>query len=223
MTSLASATNSVETAGTGVRLGRRSRAGRQQQGLPAPRLCRESGGVTPTAQMTRVTGSRRAEVQGCAPVIEGGGRLLTDFNHGDEHEEYLARPQCRSNGRGPWWHASLKDNGRLARASGVEPGRLTSPDLFHSGGGLGIQEPGSIGQGRARERAMCPAVTRFTSAPHSTGSLPQWRDWPHRESGLPRRRSFLTRCSGNARASAPYSGFLVLNIMRQQIPENHDA
>ena len=49
------------------------------------------------------------------------------FNHGDEHEDHLTRPQNRSNGRGPWWHASLKDNARLARASGVEPGRLTSP------------------------------------------------------------------------------------------------
>ena len=31
--------------------------------------------------------------------------------------------------------------------------------LFNSGGGLGIHEPRS-NQGRARERAMCPAVTR---------------------------------------------------------------
>ena len=37
--------------------------------------------------------------------------------------------------------------------------------LFISGGGLGIQEPGSMcGQGRARDRVMCPAVTRSIRA-----------------------------------------------------------
>jgi len=63
----------VKTAGTrdARALGDRSRAGRQQQGLPAPRLRRESGGVTPTAQKTQAIGVKRAEVQGSATVAKG--------------------------------------------------------------------------------------------------------------------------------------------------------
>ena len=51
--------------------GDRSRVGRQQQELPTPRLRRESGGVTPTAQKTQATGGKRAEVQGSATVAKG--------------------------------------------------------------------------------------------------------------------------------------------------------
>lgn len=45
--------------------------------LLAPRLCRESGGVAPTAQMTQTDGSKRAEVQGSAPLVEEGGMPST--------------------------------------------------------------------------------------------------------------------------------------------------
>lgn len=72
---------SVHTAGTGLLLredaGQRYRARRLQRELLAPRLRRESGGVTPTAQMTRVRGRKRAEVQGSAPRIEEGGKPST--------------------------------------------------------------------------------------------------------------------------------------------------
>lgn len=70
----------VLTAGIDPRIADRSRARRQTQGWLAPRLRRESGGVKPTAQTTRVIGGKRAEVQGSAPVIERGGRPRNDFN-----------------------------------------------------------------------------------------------------------------------------------------------
>lgn len=101
-------------------IGQRYRDGRLQRELPSPRLRRESGGVTPTAQVTQATEGRRAEVQGCAAVAEGRGKRPTHFSSGD---------------------------------------------------GLGIQQPGSFKRGtrakvqtpsgRARDRAMCPAVARF--------------------------------------------------------------
>ena len=68
----------VHTAGTKASAsGHRYREGRLQPELPSPRLCRESGGVTPTAQMTQVDGRKRAEVQGSAPLIKEGGRPFT--------------------------------------------------------------------------------------------------------------------------------------------------
>jgi hypothetical protein len=73
------ALNSVNTAGTGSNAGYRYRARRHQRELLAPRLRRESGGVTPTAQMTRVHGRKRAEVQGSALCIEWSGKLRTQF------------------------------------------------------------------------------------------------------------------------------------------------
>jgi hypothetical protein len=73
-------TNSVQTAGTGyLEAGKRSLARRLQQGLLAARLRRESAGLTATAQMRRVLGCKRAEVQGSAPSIERSGKLRTQF------------------------------------------------------------------------------------------------------------------------------------------------
>jgi hypothetical protein len=77
--------DSVQTAGTGPSLkrawfGQRSRAGRLQQELPAPRLCRESGGVTPTAQMTRVTGCSAPKYKASGPVIVKVEGLPYNFN-----------------------------------------------------------------------------------------------------------------------------------------------
>jgi hypothetical protein len=66
--------NLVQTAGTDVRIGKRSLEGRLQRELPSARLRRESGGVTPTAQMTQAVGRKRAEVQGSAPAVMWGGR-----------------------------------------------------------------------------------------------------------------------------------------------------
>lgn len=60
--------------GSGIRY----RARRHQRELLAPRLRRESGGVTPTAQKTRAIEGRRAEVQGCAAIVEGRGRRSTE-------------------------------------------------------------------------------------------------------------------------------------------------
>lgn len=40
-------------------------------------------------------------------------------------------------------------------------------------------------------RGGCSPDLILSSAPPAVGSLPQWREWPHRESGLGRRRSFL--------------------------------
>ena len=70
----------VNTAGTEPAwFGKRYRARRLQQGLLAPRLRRESAGLTATAQMRRVLGCKRAEVQGSAPSIKGSGRLPANF------------------------------------------------------------------------------------------------------------------------------------------------
>jgi hypothetical protein len=74
--------DSVHTAGTRVRVGQRYRARRLQRELLAPRLCRESGGVTPTAQMTQVIGRKRAEVQGSAPITEGVWKAPHQFSSG---------------------------------------------------------------------------------------------------------------------------------------------
>jgi len=69
------APNSVNTAGTDASAsGHRYREGRLQPELPSPRVCRESGGVAPTAHVTQANGVKRAEVQGSATFVEEGGK-----------------------------------------------------------------------------------------------------------------------------------------------------
>jgi hypothetical protein len=77
--------------------GRRYRDGRLQRELPSPRLRRESGGVTPTAQMTRAIECRRAEVQGCAAIVEGRGRRPTEYPRGVRYSSQGSLRKGRSN------------------------------------------------------------------------------------------------------------------------------
>ncbi len=79
------ALNSVDTAVTrNVRPGVKVLGKTTCRELLAPRLRRESGGVTPTAQMTQATEGKRAEVQGSAAVVTRGGRPRTQFASGRE-------------------------------------------------------------------------------------------------------------------------------------------
>lgn len=69
--------------------------------LLAPRLRRESGGVTPTAQMTQATEGRRAEVQGCAAVVGKVERLPLNSKSGRARDRAMCPAVARSNeGRG---------------------------------------------------------------------------------------------------------------------------
>ena len=188
MTSLASATNSVETAGTEVTSFGYEVSGRTTpQGLPAPRLCRESGGVTPTAQMTRVIGSRRAEVQGCAPVIEGGGRLPID-------SRYPTRMQRNPGGRWPTGLTGTASASAVLPAvylvpadpAAVEGTRCVRATGIYSAG-LGHWLIGALPRRSKRVRFLQPAPA---SAPRAGSSLPLWRVWPPGDFGLSRRRSF---------------------------------
>jgi len=75
---MVAATNSVNTAVTKALAPREKVSGKTtNRELLAPRLCRESGGVAPTAQMTRSGGRKRAEAQGSAPSDKRGGRPCT--------------------------------------------------------------------------------------------------------------------------------------------------
>lgn len=76
---------------------------------------------------------------------------------GEQNEIQSSRSDGEST---PMSDARRDPLGGEARQSGagVAPGLR---EAFHSsGGGLGIREPRSIEQGRARARAMCPAVSR---------------------------------------------------------------
>lgn len=98
--------------GPGLVPGQRYRDGRLQRELPSPRLRRESGGVTPTAQMTQVTEGRRAEVQGCAAVVSGVESLALNSSSGGG----LGIHQPGSNTRG--FAASRQSpSGRAAEAA----------------------------------------------------------------------------------------------------------
>ncbi len=73
------AINSVNTAVTSVLAPEEKVSGKTtNRELLAPRLCRESGGVAPTAQMTQADGRKRAEVQGSATSAEEGARPSTN-------------------------------------------------------------------------------------------------------------------------------------------------
>lgn len=174
---------SVQSAGTGAqRHGERTRARRLQQGLLAPRLRRESGGVTPTAQMTRMTGRKRAEVQGSAPFIEGGGRLPTNSS-------YAVR---------------LTSGRSSTRVHTVDPRDL--PDhgpvwTQERGSGLREGKPGIFSSGERTDEALAREAALATSAWESEiiSNVPRHRS----QAGMGSERSSLTRFNSDGPTSRP--------------------
>ena len=61
--------------------------------------------------------------------------------------------------------ARCRRNGHHRLCNRMLGANAMSITFFQSGDGPGIQQPRSIEQGRARDRAMCPAVTRVMTAP----------------------------------------------------------
>ena len=104
-------------------------------------------------------------------------------------------------------------NTRPAQAGSSRGDR--SPDLIHSGDGLGIHQPRSIrtvasvlaAQGRARSRVTCPAVTRFVIPQRRLVRLARppavaYRGDPRRQSGEAEHSSRLVPSSNPERRSA---------------------